>query len=221
MSLLFRSLASLSTLLILAGSGWSQEHHAEPHGRHGNPADLERYVERLSEPERDAWQLPDRVIEALGLEPGQVACDVGAGPGYFTLRLARVVGAAGRVYAVDVEPVILRALLDALEGVGVSNVTPILALPDNALLPDATCDVILIVNTYHHFPDGPAYLRRLTRSLTPGGRVVNIDFHPGEGAPRHAMTRDAFLEQAQAGGLQLEREEEFLARQYFVVLRPR
>ena len=211
----------MNVLLVLAVPGWSQEHDAERHGRHGNPADLSSYIERLSDPGRDAWQLPERVIEAIELQPGQVACDIGAGPGYFTLRLAKVVGDAGRVYAVDVEPVILQALLEPLDAEGVSNVTPILALPDDPLLPEGVCDVALIVNTYHHFPDGPAYLRRLARSLTSKGRVVNIDFHPGaKDSPRHTIARDVFLEQAKAGGLRLEREEEFLSRQYFLVLRP-
>jgi len=216
-----RSLASIAGLLVLAMPGWSQEHHAERHGRHGNPDDLSSYIERLSDPSRDAWQLPERVIDALGLEPGKVACDIGVGPGYFTLRLAKVVGAGGRVYAVDVEPVMLQTLLKPLQAAGLANVTPILALPDAPLLPEGVCDVALIVNTYHHFPDGPAYLRRLARSLAPGGRVVNIDFHPGaKDAPRHSIAREVFLEQAKTGGFGLEREEEFLSRQYFLVLRP-
>lgn len=220
MPLTARALACTSALLV-AATGFSQEHHGDQHRRHGNPADLENYIERLKDPGRDEWQLPDRVVGALGLEAGQVACDIGAGPGYFTLRLARAVGAKGRVYAVDVEPVILGALLETLQGAGASNVTPVLALPGDPLLPDAVCDVVLIVNTYHHFPDGPAYLRGLTRSLTPAGRVVNIDFHPDtEGAPRHTIDRGAFMEQAEAAGLTLEREEGFLRRQYFVVLRP-
>ena len=216
-----RFVISMSALLIFVLPGFAQDHRDGQHGRHGNPANLESYIERLNDPGRDEWQQPERVIEALNLEPGQVACDIGAGPGYFSLRLARAVGAGGRVFAVDVEPVILRALLEALDAAGVSNITPILALGDDPLLPEAACDVVLIVNTYHHFPDGPAYLRRLAHALTPQGRIVNIDLHPGTpGAPRHSIDRDVFIEQAEAGGLEVERQEEFLGRQYFLVLRP-
>ena len=107
------------------------------------------------------------MVKALRLRPGQVACDVGAGPGYFTLRLARAVGPAGRVYAVDVEPKILDALREKLAGSGLRNVTPVLALADDPLLPAAACDVVLIVDTYHHFPERVAYLGRLARALRP------------------------------------------------------
>jgi ubiquinone/menaquinone biosynthesis C-methylase UbiE len=125
-----------------------------------------------------------------------VACDIGAGPGYFSLRLARAVGDARRVFAVDIEPRILEALRKRIEAAGARNVTPVLSLADDALLPPGACDLILIVDTYHHFPDGPAYLRRLSRSLRPGGRLVNIDFHKRElpvgPALDHKVSRDSF-----------------------------
>jgi len=73
------------------------------HGRHGNPADLDAYLARLESPERAQWQMPDRVVAALGVKAGQTVADIGTGPGYFSLRLARKVGPRGRVFAVDVE----------------------------------------------------------------------------------------------------------------------
>ena len=192
--------------------------------RHGNPGDLEGYIARMEEPSRAEWQKPDEVLRALEVRAGQVACDVGAGPGYFSLRLARAVGEAGQVYAVDVEPRILAALRDRLRDSGARNVTPVLSLPDDALLPAGRCDLILIVDTYHHFPDGPAYLRRLSRALKPGGRIANVDFHkralPVGPPPEHKIAREAFLADAAAAGLQLVREHDFLPYQYFVVLAP-
>ena len=191
---------------------------------HGNPADLDGYIARMEEPSRAAWQKPDEVVRALGLRPGQAACDVGAGPGYFSLRLARAVGETGHVYAVDVEPRILAVLRERVGSSDARNVTPVLALPDDALLPAASCDLILIVDTYHHFPDGPAYLRRLSRALRPGGRIANVDFHKRElpvGPPlEHKVAREAFLADATAAGLQLVQEHTFLPYQYFVVLAP-
>jgi ubiquinone/menaquinone biosynthesis C-methylase UbiE len=194
-------------------------------GAHGNPADLDAYMARLLDSERNAWQKPDQVVSALRLRPGQVACDVGAGPGYFTLRLARGVGPRGLVYAVDVEPRILERLRERLAESGVRNVLPVLALADDPLLPDGAGDIVLVVDTYHHFPDRPAYLRRLARSLKPTGRLVNIDHHKREtpvGPPlAHRVSREAFLDEAARAGFRLVDEQGFLPHQYFLVLRHR
>ena len=210
----------LTAFLMALGS--SDDRHGKDH--HGNPADLDGYIARMEEPSRAAWQKPDEVVRALGLRPGQAACDVGAGPGYFSLRLARAVGEAGHVYAVDVEPRILSVLRDRVQSSNARNVTPVLSLPDDALLPAASCDLILIVDTYHHFPDGPAYLRRLSRALRPGGRIANVDFHKRElpvgPPPEHKVAREAFLADATAAGLRLAEEHTFLPYQYFVVLAP-
>src|SRR6267378_5705350 len=174
--------------------------------------------------QKDHHGKPDEVVRALGLRPGQAACDVGAGPGYFSLRLARAVGEAGHVYAVDVEPRILAVLRERVRSSNARNVTPVLSLPDDALLPAASCDLILIVDTYHHFPDGPEYLRRLMRALRPGGRIANVDFHKRElpvgPPPEHKVAREAFLADAAAAGLRLVQEHTFLPYQYFVVLDP-
>lgn len=210
----------LTAFLMALGS--SDDRHGKDH--HGNPADLDGYIARMEEPSRAAWQKPDEVVRALGLRPGQAACDVGAGPGYFSLRLARAVGEAGHVYAVDVEPRILSVLRDRVQSSNARNVTPVLSLPGDALLPAASCDLILIVDTYHHFPDGPAYLRRLSRALRPGGRIANVDFHKRElpvgPPPEHKVAREAFLADATAAGLRLAEEHTFLPYQYFVVLAP-
>lgn len=194
------------------------------HRAHGNPADLDAYAAGLVDPARDAWQKPDEVVKALGLLPGQVACDVGAGPGYFTLRLAAAVGPAGRVYAVDVEPALLAALRQRLEQGKVRNVTPVLSLADDPLLPAGGCDLVLVADTYHHFPDGRAYLRLLAAALKPGGRLANVDFQrrdTGVGPPvAHRVAREAFLADAAAAGLTVVAEHGFLPHQYFLVLAP-
>ncbi|MFL5310150.1 MAG: class I SAM-dependent methyltransferase [Myxococcales bacterium] len=198
---------------------------AHMHGRHGNPEDLDSYIGKMEDPSRAEWQKPADVLRALALRPGQIVCDVGAGPGYFTFPIARAVGEAGHVYAADVEPRILEALRKRLRKNELRNVTPVLALENDPLVPPASCDVILVVDTFHHFPDGPAYLRRLARSLRPGGRLVNIDFHKRElpvgPPPEHKLTRDEFLAQAAAAGLALAQEHTFLPYQYFLSLAPR
>jgi SAM-dependent methyltransferase len=198
--------------------------HQFPGGHHGNPADIEGYIHRLEEPGRADWQKPDEVIQRLGLKPGQVVCDIGAGSGYFALRLGRVLGPKGHVWAVDVEPRMLAVLGERIAVAGARNVTPVLGLPGDPLLPPASCDLVLVVNTYHHFPDGVLYLRRLGEALRPGGRLVNIDFHKREtpfGPPlEHRIAREEFLRQAQTAGLMLVDEPTLLPYQYFVILRP-
>jgi SAM-dependent methyltransferase len=215
----------ISMTLASEGHGQGGQGHGHGRGKHGNPEDIEAYIARMEDPARDAWQKPDQVSAALRLTPGQTVCDIGAGPGYFALRFSRAVGEAGRVFAVDVEPRMLAALRKRIETSGTRNITPVLALAGDPLLPAGACDLILIADTYHHFPDGPAYLRNLARALKPGGRLANIDFHERElpvgPPPAHKISRARFLEEATAAGLQLVEEHAFLPHQYFLVFQPR
>lgn len=198
--------------------------HRHGHGRdrHGNPVDLERYLARLEDPERIDWQKPDEVVAALGLLEGDVACDLGAGPGYFAIRMARAVGPAGRVHALDAEPRMLEVLARRVAEAGVSNVQPLLAKDGDAAPPEP-CQLVLLVNAFHHFPDGVGTLRRLASWLAPGGRIANVDFHAGElpvgPPPEHRVSREAFLAAAREAGLELAGEKAFLPYQYFVLLR--
>ena len=194
------------------------------HDRYGNPDDFQDYLQRLEGSDRAAWQKPDEVVSALGLRPGDAACEIGAGPGYFALRLARAVGARGHVFAVEAAPTMLPILRQRIAEAGISNVTPVFALAEDPLLPPSSCDLALVVNTFHHVPDGVGYLRRIVRVLKPGGRVVNIDFREGElpvgPSPEHKLSREAFLRIAQGAGLRLQSEQTFLPYQYFLFLQP-
>ncbi len=190
------------------------------HDRLGNPHDLTAYLAKLEDPERVSWQRPDEVVARLGLRAGDVACDVGAGPGYFALRLALAVGASGRVHAIDAEPRMTELLERRAREAGLANVNPIVAA-DGAALPPEPVDLVLMVNAFHHFPDGAGYLRALAGRLRPGGRIVNVDFHAGElpvGPPDHKISREEFVASARAAGLRVTREETFLPYQYFLVL---
>lgn len=208
------------------GDGHGHGHGGAPgagRDRHGNPEDLEHYLARLEDPERAAWQKPDQVIAALGLSPGAVVCDVGVGPGTFAIPMARAVGPQGRVHAIDVEPRMLELLERRAREAGVSNVRPLLST-DGEAAPPEPCELVLMVNAYHHFPDGAATLRRLARSLRPGGRIAVVDFHGGElpvgPPPDHKVSRERFLAAVAEAGLAVAAEHGFLPYQYFFVLRP-
>ena len=204
------------------GHGHDHHHGHGTRDQHGNPQDFDAYLARLQDPERLAWQKPDEVVAALGLRPGQIACDLGAGPGVFALRLARAVGPAGRVHAIDVEPRMIEVLRHRAREEGVANVNPILAGDGDVALPPEPCDAILVVNAFHHFPDGAGTLRRLAGALTPGGVVANVDFHARElpvgPPPEHKLSREDFVKMVAAAGLQVVKEPTFLPYQYFFVM---
>jgi ubiquinone/menaquinone biosynthesis C-methylase UbiE len=193
--------------------------------RHDNPPDLDAYIARMESPERTEWQKPDEVVAALRLVAGSTICEIGAGPGYFSLRLARAVGETGTVYAVDVEPRILAVLRERIAGSAVRNVVPVLGLPDDPLLPHGACDVVFTVNTLHHFEDPVTYLVRLRQSLRPSGRIVNVDFHKREtpmGPPvASRIDRADFVSMATTAGLTVAAEHALLEHQYFLELVPK
>jgi SAM-dependent methyltransferase len=210
--------------------GGGHHGHGGAHGtgpgrdRHGNPEDFAHYLAKLDDPERVAWQKPDEVVAALGLRPGDVACDVGVGPGYFALRIARAVAPAGRVHGVDVDPRMLEILARRAADAGLANVRPVLAREGEPGLPPEPCAAILTVNAFHHFPDRPRYLAELASRLAPGGRLAVVDFHAGElpvgPPPEHKVSRDAFLADARAARLAVVREETFLPYQWFFLVSP-
>ncbi len=180
------------------------------------------YIAAMEDPGRDAWQKPDTLLGWLDVKPGMTVCDVGAGPGYFTLRLAQRVGPAGRVFAVDVEPEMLAALATRLASQKLTNVTPVLALPHHPLLPAAACDVVLVVDTYHHFPDRVAYLKTLAASLKKGGALWMVDFHvkplPVGPPPDHKLAPEVVEREAAAAGFKVVDRKDALPYQYVLKL---
>jgi predicted methyltransferase len=190
----------------------------EMHQLHGDPA---AYIAALDDPARDAYQKPDEVMKALALRPGEVVADIGSGSGYFTLRFARAVGDAGRVYAVDISADMIRHLNHRLRDEGVRNVVPVLAEPDDPLLPDASVDRFVIVDTWHHVETQAKYIALMRRMLKPGGQVVHIDFQkrdlPVGPPPGMKIAREDLVKQMEGAGFGLVAEHSFLPYQYFLV----
>src|SRR5262245_29666846 len=154
----------------------AQQHHPQSAPDHMDHRfdDPVRYAKSFDDPARDGWQLPARVIDALTLSPTASVADIGAGTGYFSVRIAKAIP-RGTVYASDVEPSMVDYLRKRAAGEGLKNVVPVLAGAATPNLPRPV-DLALIVDTYHHLPDRPAYFRNLRKSLASGGRVAIVDF---------------------------------------------
>ena len=198
-------------------AGQAPQNQHDMHRLHGDPA---AYMAALEDPDRDVYQKPHEVIEALRLRSGEIVADIGAGSGYFALRLARHVGSSGHVYAVDVSPDMIRRLNERIHEAGLVNISTILASPDNPLLP-RPADRFLFVNVWHHIEDRARYLALMKKMLKPGGQIVMIDFHKRDlpVGPPAAMkiAREDLLKQMQGHGFKIREEHTFLPYQYFVV----
>ena len=130
------------------------------------------------EAERDQWQRPSDVIQALDLKPGNVVVDLGCGSGYFTLRLSPPVGKSGSVLAEDIRRLPLAFLWIRTFQRGQRNVSIVHGEPDDPHLPTQGVNAVLIANTYHEFTDSQAILAHVVRSLVSGGRLVVVDREP-------------------------------------------
>ncbi|HUF48399.1 MAG TPA: methyltransferase domain-containing protein [Vicinamibacterales bacterium] len=141
---------------------------------------------------RESWQRIPDIFAAMGVQPGAVVADVGAGDGFFTTRLAAAVGPAGRVYAVDISPASLDRLRRRVEANGHSNVEIIQGATDDPRLPAGALDGALIINAYHEMREHQAMLAALRRALKPTGRLVIVEpvADGRRGIPREAQERD-------------------------------
>ncbi len=177
----------------------------------------------LEGPDRDAWQKPDQIMDALAIADGSTVADIGAGAGWFTIRLARRVGPNGRVYAQDVQRQMLEAIRRRVSREGLLNVQTRLGTGSDPNLPARAIDAILVVDVYPEVDDRIAFLRNLAAALKPGGRIGVVNYKPGEGGPGPAPTEGVRVESAaveadaRAAGLRVLSREN-LPFQYLLVL---
>lgn len=157
------------------GTTMHQAHHHHPF------ADASHASQMLDDPARDEWQRPDEVLRALALSPSMTVADVGAGTGYFAVRLARAVP-QGEVVATDVEPAMVRHLAERARAERLTNLRAVLSTPGSAGLGPGSVDAILVVHVWHHVHDRAALARDLAAALRPGGLLLVVDF--GRDAPR-------------------------------------
>ena len=165
--------------------------------------------------DREEWQHPAQVIEALKLTPGARVVDLGAGGGYFTFRLARAVGETGRVFAVDIDPGMIDYLEKRARKEELPQVIPVLAKPADPQIPEAEIDLIFLSNTFHHLEDRAAYFARLRPLLGPEGRVAIIEVAKGGFPWGHATPPEQIRSELEDAGYRRVEDFDFLPRQSF------
>lgn len=175
----------------------------------------------LDAPDRDLWQRPDQIMDAMGIADASIVADIGAGSGWFTIRLARRVGPQGLVYAEDVQKEMINAISRRVSREGFNNVRPVLGLGNDPRLPAASLDAVLMVDAYHEVEDRVSMLANLAKALKPQGRLGIVDFRldgtgPGP-APEERVSPDVVINDAKKAGLRLIRQEPILQYQYFLI----
>ena len=208
---------ALATTVALGASAIAQSPDHANHKFSG----AEHWAKVFDDPERDKWQKPHEVITALRLAPDQSVADIGAGTGYFAVRFAHMLP-QGRVYAVDVEPDMVKYLGERAKKENLANLTAVAGAPDDARIP-APVDLVLLVDVYHHIEQRAAYFRQLHAALKPGGRVAIIDFRLDApvGPPKNArIAPDRVKSEMKNAGYVMHAEHGFLPNQYFLIFRP-
>lgn len=187
------------------------------HGRLFPPQDLGL----LEQPDRALWQKPDQIMDAVHVADGSTVADIGAGAGWFTIRLAQRVGPKGMVYAQDVQGLFLGAIKRRVQREGLQNVETRQAHGNDPNLPAKTLDAILMVDAYQEVDNRVVYLRNLANALKPTGRIGIVNWKPGSGGPgpdtNERVAQSVVETDAAAAGLKVI-EHEDLPYQYLLVL---
>jgi SAM-dependent methyltransferase len=178
----------------------------------------------LEGPDRAIWQKPDQIMDALGVADGSKVADIGAGAGWFTIRLARRVGPNGVVYAQDIQQQMLDAIRRRVEREGLRNVHTTLGSESSSNLPEGQLDAVLVVDTYPELRgDRVAYLKNLAAALKPDGRLGIVNYKLGGGGPGPSPSEGARIArgvveaEALSAGLRVKAAEN-LPYQYLLVL---
>jgi arsenite methyltransferase len=170
---------------------------------------------------RDTWHQPDKVMDAVGVVPGMVIGEVGAGYGYFTFHLSRRVGDSGRIYANDIASRALASLRRKAESQGITNIETIIGEVEDPLLPKGILDMVFIVNAFHDLAKPVKLLNNLIPSLKLGAPVVIIDRDPSKfrDPVGHFLTQEEILEMIKQSDFELDRMETFLPQHSIYIIR--
>ena len=174
----------------------------------------------LERPAREREERPEVLVQSLDLETDDVVADLGAGTGYFTFRLAPLVP-EGRVYAVDIQPEMLRILEARAEEDGVENVAPVLGSETAPGLRPQSTDLTLVVDAYHEFSHPHEMLRAIYQATRPGGRLVLVEYRAEDPdvpiKPLHKMTERQARREVEAAGFRFVENRDVLPQQHLLV----
>lgn len=178
----------------------------------------------LTRAEREREEQPERMLDMLGLRPGQTVADIGAGVGFHTVRLAKRVGPTGKVYATEMQREMIASIDAAVSAAGVHNVTTVLTDGTTTGLPAGAIDVALMVDVYHEIAAPEAFLAALAPAFAPGGRLVLVEFR-GEDPDvpireEHKMTAEQVVRELAGAGYALVERQEGLPWQHFLAFTP-
>jgi ubiquinone/menaquinone biosynthesis C-methylase UbiE len=177
----------------------------------------------LERSERDSEEAPDAALDALGLEKGMIVGDVGAGTGYFSLRMARRVGPEGKVYSNDVQPEMLEKLRANAARAKLGNIETVLGSEADPKLPRNELDLVLLVDVYHEFSRPQEMLQHIRASLKPTGRLVLLEYRKEDPAvpirPEHKMSVAEVKTEVEAEGYKLDKVIETLPRQHIIIFK--
>ena len=216
---------ALAVMLVLAlvnaqsptANAQSQQAPQPRHGRLFPPQDLGL----LEQSDRTLWQKPDQIMDAVHVADGSTVADIGAGAGWFTIRLAQRVGPKGLVYAQDVQRLMLDAIKRRVQREGLKNVETLQAQGNDPKLPAQRLDAILMVDAYQEIDNRVVYLRNLANALKPTGRIGIVNWKPGRGGPgpeaNERVAQSVVEADAAAAGLKVLDHED-LRYQYLLVL---
>lgn len=169
---------------------------------------------------REAEEGPAKMREELKVKPGMSVCDMGCGNGYHTLPLADMVGATGKVYAVDAQAEMIEMLRKRIDAKGITNIVPIVGLFHDPKLQPNSCDMILLVDVYHEFSHPVEMLAAMHQALKPEGQLVLVEFRAEDDTvpikPEHKMTKAQITKELDANGYALKREFDGLPWQHLM-----
>ncbi|MCS1408421.1 MAG: Ubiquinone/menaquinone biosynthesis C-methyltransferase UbiE [Verrucomicrobia subdivision 3 bacterium] len=176
------------------------------------------WLERSS---REVEEAPMKLMEALKLKPGMAVADIGAGSGYFTRRIARRIAPDGIVYAVDIQPEMIKILEANMKKHGLTNYRSVLNTEQDPKLAAESVDLVIMVDVYHEFAYPHEMMTAIRKALRPGGRVVFVEYR-GEDVwvpikPLHKMTQAQVKKEASAQGFKWIETLDVLPRQHIIV----
>jgi precorrin-6B methylase 2 len=179
----------------------------------------------LERPEREQEEGSTLLLERLQLKPGMHVADVGAGTGYYARRIAKMVGATGVVYAVDVQPEMIAMITERTKLAGITNLIPVMATVKSTALKPASIDLALMVDVYHELEFPFEVLASIVKALKPGGRVVFVEYRAEDASvpikPLHKMTEAQVRKEAEVHALRFVKTDPALPWQHLMVFEKR